>query len=130
MEQKEFTLDNPQQFITDMQALIDEQKALVRQLEEQFSEFKRQIRMKDAGVGFENEPVENLMVMDGVRVRFINCCHKNGIKTIADLLRTGMREFSRFRNAGRKTITFAREMLRKQYGVEWPYANASDSEEE
>ena len=40
MEQKEFTLDNPQQFITDMQALIDEQKALVRQLEEQFNEFK------------------------------------------------------------------------------------------
>ena len=43
MEQKEFTLDNPQQFITDMQALIDEQKALVRQLEEQFNEFKKAV---------------------------------------------------------------------------------------
>ena len=130
MEQKEFTLDNPQQFITDMQALIDEQKALVRQLEEQFAEFKRKIAWDEAGAGLDKALIDEIEIPAPYGVRFINVCRSVDIYTVADLLRFGECNFRRLRNMGEKTIRFTKRALKDQYGVDWPYDAAKKEEDE
>lgn len=72
----------------------------------------------------EDMKIYNLLEIYGTswsrvfRMRIYNACSANDVETVDDLLKTGTREFLRFRNVGKKSVKSLQEIL-AQFGLEF-----------